>query len=457
MNPLPDEFQRHAREIGAVRSTSRARSRCRIFSSSDCCLDGGGYLEGELLNGDAAAVTAKLRAGPRSARRGRHAGAGRRGDGPLRLGRAHARWHRPPARRPRSGRSATGSTRVLTHKLAGTLIFVVVMALLFSSIFIWAEPLMGLVDAAVGSVGGFRRGVAAEGALRSLVVDGVIGGVGAVLVFLPQILILFFFIALLEDCGYMARAAFLMDRLMAGVGLSGKSFIPLLSSFACAIPGIMATRMIENRRDRLATILVAPLMSCSARLPVYVILIGAFVPAAAITWAASSGCRGSTLLAMYSVGVVVAIGVAWVLEADDLARRDAAVCDGAAELQDAVAAECALPHGRARLVVRRAGRHGDLRGDDRRLGAGLLSASRSNGRRRNCGPAGETDRVGRHPCRTRRVRRIRRISNGSATVCISRTAISAGPASGSSRPCGRWVGTGGSAVRRSRRSRPARS
>ena len=153
----------------------------------------------------------------------------------------------------------------------------------------------------------------AEGALRSLVVDGVIGGVGAVVIFLPQILILFLFIAILEDCGYMARAAFLMDRLMAGVGLSGKSFIPLLSSFACAVPGIMATRVIENRRDRLATILIAPLMSCSARLPVYVILIGAFVPAQHYL-GGLVGLQGLVLLAMYAIGVVVAIGVAWLLK-----------------------------------------------------------------------------------------------------------------------------------------------
>jgi ferrous iron transport protein B len=137
--------------------------------------------------------------------------------------------------------------------------------------------------------------------------------VGAVVIFLPQILILFLFIALLEDCGYMARAAFLMDRLMAGVGLSGKSFIPLLSSFACAVPGIMATRVIENRRDRLATILIAPLMSCSARLPVYVILIGAFVPAE-FYLGGLVGLQGLVLLAMYSIGVVVAIAVAWLLK-----------------------------------------------------------------------------------------------------------------------------------------------
>jgi ferrous iron transport protein B len=157
------------------------------------------------------------------------------------------------------------------------------------------------------------EGLLPEGALRSLLVNGVIGGVGAVVIFLPQILILFLFIAVLEDCGYMARAAFLMDRLMAGVGLSGKSFIPLLSSFACAVPGIMATRVIENRRDRLATILIAPLMSCSARLPVYVILIGAFVPAQRYL-GGLLGLQGLVLLAMYSVGAIVAIGVAWVLK-----------------------------------------------------------------------------------------------------------------------------------------------
>ena len=140
-------------------------------------------------------------------------------------------------------------------------------------------------------------------------VDGVIGGVGSVLIFLPQILILFFFIAVLEDCGYMARAAYLMDKLMVRVGLSGKSFIPLLSSFACAIPGIMATRVIENRRDRLTTILVAPLMSCSARLPVYTVLIGAFIPAYGFAGGLIQ-LQGLTLFAMYLLGIVVA-AAAW--------------------------------------------------------------------------------------------------------------------------------------------------
>jgi ferrous iron transport protein B len=219
------------------------------------------------------------------------------------------------ARRPHDHQPTTSDRidAVLTHKLWGTLIFAATMAVLFSSIFIFAVPLMDFIDGAVGSLAGFVEAVMPAGALRSLVVDGVIGGVGAVVIFLPQILILFLFIALLEDCGYMARAAFLMDRLMAGVGLSGKSFIPLLSSFACAVPGIMATRVIENRRDRLATILIAPLMSCSARLPVYVILIGAFVPAQSYL-GGLLGLQGLVLLGMYSIGIVVAIGVAWLLK-----------------------------------------------------------------------------------------------------------------------------------------------
>ena len=177
-----------------------------------------------------------------------------------------------------------------------------------------------------------------EGALQSLVVDGVIGGVGGVVIFLPQILILFFFIAVLEDCGYMARAAFLMDRLMAGVGLSGKSFIPLLSSFACAVPGIMATRVIENRRDRLTTILVAPLMSCSARLPVYVILIGAFVPAQRYLGGLARPARAGAVRDVrgrHRRGDRRGLGA----EENAAPRRDAAVRDGAAELQNAVAAD----------------------------------------------------------------------------------------------------------------------
>jgi ferrous iron transport protein B len=150
------------------------------------------------------------------------------------------------------------------------------------------------------------------GLLRDLLVDGIIAGVGGVVVFLPQILLLFFFIAILEDTGYMARAAFLMDRLMRGVGLHGKAFMPLLSSFACAIPGIMATRTIENPKDRLATIMIAPFMSCSARLPVYTLMIGAFFSGKMLFGFLSVGAL--LIMAMYLLGIFVAIGVAWVLK-----------------------------------------------------------------------------------------------------------------------------------------------
>ena len=167
--------------------------------------------------------------------------------------------------------------RVLTHKVWGTLAFLAVMFLVFQSIFVWAKPFMDAIDAGRGYVGEAITAHLAAGPLRSLLVDGVLKGVGGVLVFLPQILILFAFIAVLEDCGYMARAAFLMDKVMSRCGLNGKSFIPLLSSVACAVPAILSTRVIENRRDRLATIVVAPLMSCSARLPVYALFIGSFL------------------------------------------------------------------------------------------------------------------------------------------------------------------------------------
>ncbi len=203
--------------------------------------------------------------------------------------------------------------RVLTNKFWGTLVFALAMLVIFTSVFIVADPLMGMIDEGIGAVGAAAENLFPPGPLQSLVVDGVIGGVGGVVIFLPQILILFFFLAVLEDCGYMARAAYLMDRLMVRVGLSGKSFIPLLSSFACAIPGVMAARVIENRRDRLTTILVAPLMSCSARLPVYAILIGAFIPARSFAGGLIQ-LQGLTLFAMYLVGIVAAAGVALVLK-----------------------------------------------------------------------------------------------------------------------------------------------
>lgn len=201
--------------------------------------------------------------------------------------------------------------RVLTHRVWGPVIFVLLMGAVFQSVFAWAQPLMNLIDWAMTDFGHAVGTVMADGPLRSLVVDGVIAGVGTTLTFVPQIAILFLFLSVLEDTGYMARAAFIMDRLMSRVGLSGRSFIPLLSSFACAIPGIMATRSIDNRRDRFATIMIAPFMSCSARLPVYALLIGAFVPN---RWVGVFTLPGLTLFAMYFLGIVAAVIVAWVLK-----------------------------------------------------------------------------------------------------------------------------------------------
>jgi ferrous iron transport protein B len=218
-------------------------------------------------------------------------------------------------RRP-AGRIRSRSERiddVLTHKLAGSAIFVLVMLIIFQGIYTWAGPVMDLVDGVVGAAGAWAAARIPEGMLQSLVVDGVIAGVGAVLIFLPQILLLSLFIAVLEDFGYMARAAFLMDKLLGWCGLSGQSFIPMLTSFACAIPGILATRTIHHRRDRFTTILVAPLMSCSARLPVYVIMIAAFVPDTPLVGSLLT-LQGLTLFLMYGLGVAVAVPMAWLFK-----------------------------------------------------------------------------------------------------------------------------------------------
>jgi len=201
--------------------------------------------------------------------------------------------------------------RVLTHRVWGPVIFVLLMGAVFQSVFAWAQPLMDGIDWGMQRVGQAVGGAMADGPLRSLLVDGVIAGVGTTLTFVPQIAILFLFLSILEDTGYMARAAFIMDRVMSRVGLSGRSFIPLLSSFACAIPGIMATRSIDSRRDRFATIMIAPFMSCSARLPVFALLIGAFVPN---RWIGFITLPGLTLFAMYFLGIVAAIVVAWGLK-----------------------------------------------------------------------------------------------------------------------------------------------
>lgn len=213
----------------------------------------------------------------------------------------------------REGRTRTDVVDgILTHKLWGSLVFIVVMGLIFQSIYSWSGPLMDAIDGGFGSLGDWVGGMMSDGALKSLVVDGVIAGVGGVLIFLPQILILFLFIAILEDLGYMSRAAFLMDRLMSRFGLSGKAFIPLLSSFACNIPGVMGARVIEDRNTRLTTIFLAPFMSCSARLPVYTLFIAAFVPQMKLLGLIE--LQGVVLFAMYWVGVLFAIPTALVLK-----------------------------------------------------------------------------------------------------------------------------------------------
>lgn len=220
---------------------------------------------------------------------------------------------RAVTRQARSGGNLSDRIdRIALHRVAGPLLFLVLMAVVFQAVFSWATPMMDGIEALIGAVGGAIGDRLPEGDLRSLVVDGVFAGVGSVLVFLPQIAILFTFIGLLEHSGYMARAAFLMDRVMRKVGLHGKSFIPMLSGYACAVPGIMATRTIEDPKDRLATIMVVPLMSCSARLPVYTLLIGAFVPTTSLIPGLT--LQGATMLAMYLLGTVAALVVAAVFK-----------------------------------------------------------------------------------------------------------------------------------------------
>jgi ferrous iron transport protein B len=213
---------------------------------------------------------------------------------------------------PKGGSLSAKVDAIITHRVWGTVIFLALMAFIFQSIFLWASIPMEFIDGAVASFGTMLGQYLAPGILRSLLVDGVVAGVGSVLVFVPQIAILFFFLGLLEDSGYLSRAAFLMDRIMRPFGLQGRSFIPLLSSFACAIPGILSTRTIPSFTDRLATILVAPLMSCSARLPVYTLLIAAFIPHETVFGVFS--LQGLALLGMYVLGILGAAIVAWILK-----------------------------------------------------------------------------------------------------------------------------------------------
>lgn len=202
--------------------------------------------------------------------------------------------------------------RIVLHPAIGPALLFFILFLVFQAVFAWAEWPMSLIEEATAWLGETAGNWLPDGLLKSLVVDGIIAGLGGIIVFLPQILILFFFIIVLEESGYLPRAAFLLDRLMGSVGLSGRSFIPLLSSFACAIPGIMAARTISNPRDRLVTIMIAPLMTCSARLPVYALLIGAFVPSREV-WGGLE-LQGLVLLALYLAGIVGAMVVAWILK-----------------------------------------------------------------------------------------------------------------------------------------------
>jgi ferrous iron transport protein B len=208
---------------------------------------------------------------------------------------------------------------VLLHPAAGPLILAAILFLVFQAVFAWAQVPMDAIKTGVGAFAAWAGSVMPPSLLKGLLVDGVLAGVGSVLVFLPQIIILFFFILVLEDVGYLPRAAFLLDRVMGSVGLSGRAFIPLLSSFACAIPGIMATRTIQNPRDRLATIMIAPLMTCSARLPVFALIIGAFIPRRTV--GPGLELQGIVLFALYILGVASAMGVAYVLKRMGSARR----------------------------------------------------------------------------------------------------------------------------------------
>ncbi len=200
---------------------------------------------------------------------------------------------------------------VLLHPVGGLVILLGLLFLMFQAVFTWAGPPADLIEAGCAALGAAVGQVLPDGLLRSLIADGLIAGVGSVLVFLPQILVLFFFIILLEDFGYMARAAFLMDRIMGGAGLHGRAFIPLLSSFACAIPGIMAARVIDQKRDRMTTILVAPLMTCSARIPVYTLIIGAFIPNTTVGPGLS--LQGLVMFGLYTAGIVSALAVCFVI------------------------------------------------------------------------------------------------------------------------------------------------
>ncbi|MBB6337710.1 ferrous iron transport protein B [Xanthomonas arboricola] len=212
----------------------------------------------------------------------------------------------------RTSRVDDALDRWLLHPLWGLVTLAVVMFLIFQAVYAWATPVMDLIDGGTSALGEWVGATLPEGPLNSLLKDGIIAGLGGVVIFLPQILILFAFILALEESGYLPRAAFLLDRMMSAAGLSGRSFIPLLSSFACAVPGIMSTRSIQDPRDRLATIMVAPLMTCSARLPVYALLIGAFIPQKTV-WGIFNQ-QGLILFGLYAAAIVSALLVSWTMK-----------------------------------------------------------------------------------------------------------------------------------------------
>ncbi|MBR0686455.1 ferrous iron transporter B [Bradyrhizobium manausense] len=201
---------------------------------------------------------------------------------------------------------------VVLHPVGGLVVLALILFVMFQAVFAWAQPLMELLNSGFDALGDFVHATLPAGLLQSFLQNGVISGVGSVIVFLPQIIIIFLFILLLEDFGYMARAAFLMDRIMGGAGLHGRAFIPLLSSFACAIPGIMATRVIDNKRDRLTTILIAPLMTCSARIPVYTLIISAFIPAKDV-WGFIN-LQGLVMFGLYAAGITSALVVSFLIK-----------------------------------------------------------------------------------------------------------------------------------------------
>ncbi|MDD9933131.1 MAG: ferrous iron transport protein B [Myxococcales bacterium] len=224
---------------------------------------------------------------------------------------------------PDSRVASERADRILIHPVWGLLVFIAFMFVLFQSLFAWADPAIGAVEALFGTLAELAQGVLPEGLLADFVIEGLIGGVGSVVVFLPQILLLFFFIGLMEDSGYMARVAYLMDRVMRSMGLHGRAFVPMLSGFACAVPAIMATRTMERHRDRLLTMLVVPLMTCSARLPVYTLIIAALFPAGHMMGVLP--IQGTLMIAMYMVSVLTALGAAWVLSKTMLPAPPAAL------------------------------------------------------------------------------------------------------------------------------------